>query len=99
MTQPFQILAQSGISSFLGGPIPLMIAFFGIFYILIIRPQQKRQKAIKNQIDALKINDKVVTIGGMHGTVLGIGETTFTLKTEDGTRIEFDKSAIARVDK
>lgn len=89
------ILANSGGSGLLQfTPFILMIV---IFWVLIIRPQQKRQKELKAQIDALKTNDKVVTIGGLHGVVLGLGETTMTLKVEDGTRIEFDKSAVARV--
>lgn len=96
MNTTFNILAQGSAGAGLLQFTPFILMIL-IFWVLIIRPQQKRQKQLKAEIDALKNNDKVVTIGGMHGIVLEIGETTFTLKTEDGTRIEFDKSAVARV--
>ena len=68
-----------------------------IFYFLIIRPQRKRDKEAKAMIDAIKKGDKVVTIGGIRGTVAVVKDNTVVLKVDDNTRIEFSKSAISQV--
>ena len=68
-----------------------------IFYFLIIRPQRKRDKEAKAMIDAIKKGDKVVTIGGIRGTVAVVKDSTVVLKVDDNTRIEFSKSAISQV--
>ncbi|MFZ2782584.1 MAG: preprotein translocase subunit YajC [Rectinemataceae bacterium] len=70
---------------------------FVIFYFLIIRPQNKKQKEAKKMIEAVKKGDKVVTIGGVHGTVHTVKESTVIVKVDDDARIEFSKSAIASV--
>ena len=75
-------------------PFILIIA---IFYFFIIRPQNKKQKETENMLKALKKGDKVVTIGGIHGTVYAVKENTVMLKVEDGVKIEFNRSAIASV--
>jgi len=76
--------------------IPLVI-IFAIFYLLLIRPQQKQQKKHREMIAAIKKGDKVVTRGGMHGTVYGLTETSVTLEVADNTRIKFSREAIAAV--
>ena len=68
-----------------------------IFYFLIIRPQKKRDKEAKAMIDAMQKGDKVVTIGGIHGTVVTVKEKTVVIKVDDAARIEFSKSAISTV--
>lgn len=68
-----------------------------IFYFLIIRPQKKREKETKNMIDSIKKGDKIVTIGGIRGTVLSVKEGTVVVKVDDTTKIEFTKGAIASV--
>ena len=68
-----------------------------IFYFLIIRPQRKRDKEAKAMIDAIKKGDKVVTIGGIRGTVAVVKDSTVVLKVDDNTRIEFSKNAISSV--
>ena len=68
-----------------------------IFYFLIIRPQKKRDKEAKAMLDSLKKGDKVVTIGGIHGTVVAVKESTIVVKVDDSARIEFSKSAISTV--
>ncbi len=70
---------------------------FVIFYFLIIRPQNKKQKDMQKMIAGVKKGDKIVTIGGIHGVVAAVKETTVMVKVDDGTRIEFSKSAIASV--
>ena len=76
--------------------VPFALVFV-IFYFLIIRPQNKKQKDAKAMIEAVKKGDKVVTIGGVHALVDKVKETTIVLKVDDNTRMEFSKSAIATV--
>ena len=70
---------------------------FVVFYFLIIRPQNKKQKDAKKMVEAVKKGDKIVTIGGVHGTVYNVKEGTVIVKVDDDCRIEFSKSAIASV--
>ena len=70
----------------------LMVLFF---YFFMIRPQMKKQKELKNFRENLKAGDKVVTIGGIHGKILEVSDTTVLVQAE-GTKLRFDKSAIAQ---
>ena len=85
-----QAAQPNAIMSFL--PI---IFIFGIFYFLLIRPQQKKQKEHEKMISELKKNDEVVTNGGVHGTVMNVKDTTLTLKIDDNVKVELNKSAVA----
>ena len=76
--------------------LPLALIFV-IFYIFIIRPQNKKQKETQKMIDALKKGDKIVTIGGIHGTISSTKEQTVIVKVDENTKIEFSRSAIASV--
>ena len=74
--------------------IPLILIFV-IFYFLLIRPQQKRQQELQKTVDHLKKGDKVITAGGLIGTVAGIQNDYVVLKVGDGdTKVEVLKSAI-----
>ena len=66
-----------------------------VFYFFFIRPQAKKAKALRKYREALKKGDKVVTIGGIHGKIVEIQETTFTIEVEDGSRLRIEKSAVA----
>jgi preprotein translocase subunit YajC len=66
-----------------------------IFYFFMIRPQMKKQKELKNFRENLKAGDKVVTIGGIHGKILEVSDTTVLIQAE-GTKLRLDKSAIAQ---
>ncbi len=68
-----------------------------IFYFLIIRPQKKRDRETKEMLAAIKKGDKVVSIGGIHGTVVAVKETTIVVKVDDNTRIEFSRNAISSI--
>ena len=77
----------------------LPFLFMGvIFYFMLIRPQQKRQKQHQQLLAALKTGDKVVTASGIHGMIANVKERTFLLKVADNVKIEIDKSAIAGVE-
>ena len=80
----------------LGMLVPMLIIIL-IMYFLMIRPQQKKQKETQKMIAALKKGDKVVTIGGIHGTISSTKETTVIVKVDDGAKIEFNRTAIATV--
>ncbi|MFF2910528.1 preprotein translocase subunit YajC [Paenibacillus sp. NPDC057934] len=85
--------AQSG-GSILGlvGPFVLM---FVVFYFLLIRPQQKKTKTRNTMLKALKKGDKVVTIGGLHGTIVEISDDIAVLKVNDVTKLTFDRGSIS----
>ncbi len=73
------------------------VLMFAIFYFLLIRPQQKKQRTRGSMLNALKKGDKVVTIGGMHGTISEITDDSVVLKVNDVTKLTFDRSAINNV--
>jgi preprotein translocase subunit YajC len=68
-----------------------------VFYFLIIRPQNKKQKALQKMLGSLTRGDKIVTIGGMRGTVSAVKEQTVIIKADDDVKLEFNKNAIAQV--
>jgi len=88
--------APSSTAGMLTTVVPF-VAIIAIFYFLIIRPQNKKQKEIEKMIKALKKGDKVVTIGGIHGTVSSTKENTVVVRVDENVRIEFNRSAIATV--
>jgi len=68
-----------------------------IFYFMIIRPQQKREKERKAMLSALKKGDKVVTSGGIHGSVSGLDDKTVLVQIADNVKIKVDRGAITAV--
>jgi preprotein translocase subunit YajC len=77
--------------------LPLMIGMFAIMYFLIIRPQQKQRREREDLLRAIKKGDRVVTTGGLYGTVVGLSEHTVTLKVADQVKLDFERSAIGRI--
>ena len=72
--------------------------FMAIAYFLLIKPQKKRQKAIMDMRNNLKIGDIIITIGGVKGKIVELNDTDVVIETsDDGTKIEFIKSAIHSV--
>jgi preprotein translocase subunit YajC len=76
------------------GLVP-MVAIFAIFYLLLVAPMRKRQKALQQTISALKKGDRVVTSGGLYGEVAGIEGSVLLLKIADNVRVRVAKSAIS----
>ena len=83
-------------SSMLSSFLPLILLFV-IIYFIAIRPQQKKAKEDKARQDALKIGDEVVTIGGIHGIVRDVQETTVLIEASPSVSLKMEKVAIARV--
>ncbi|HSE04650.1 MAG TPA: preprotein translocase subunit YajC [Methylomirabilota bacterium] len=77
--------------------LPLMIGMFAIMYFLIIRPQQKQRRERESLLRAIKKGDRVVTTGGLYGTVVGLSEHTVTLKVADQVKLDFERGAIGRI--
>ena len=74
--------------------IPLVLMFV-VFYFLLIRPQQKQAGKQRDFIKNLKVGDRVVTSGGLHGEVKGLTETTITLEIADKVRVKVTRSAVS----
>ncbi len=79
-----------------GAFIPLIL-MFAIFYFLLIRPQQKKAKEHKNMVAALKKGDRVVSSGGLHGTVTGITDDVVTMEIAPKVRVRVSRGSIAGV--
>ena len=82
----------------LGGALLPMILIFGVFYLLLIRPQQKKQRQLQATIAELKAGDKVVTTGGIIGTITAVRDTSFLIRSADKSILEIARSAVAGVD-
>jgi preprotein translocase subunit YajC len=70
----------------------------GVFYVLLIRPQQKRQRQLQETVAALKTGDKVITNGGIIGVITGVKDSSFLIRSADKTILEVARSAIAGID-
>ena len=84
-------------SSLVGSLLPFLLIIV-IFYLFLIRPQNKKQKETQKMLDALKKGDKVITIGGIHGTVSSVKENTVILKVDDDCKLEINRTAISTVE-
>jgi preprotein translocase subunit YajC len=85
-----------GPAALLANPAIWLVAMFLIMYFMMIRPQQKQRRDRDAMLNALKRGDRVVTSGGLHGTITNITDTTVTLRC-DQVKLEFDRSAVGRV--
>ena len=76
-----------------------MIVVFAIFYLLLIRPQQKKEKERLAMLKSVKKNDEVVTIAGIHATILNVKDKTIILRIDDNVKMEVDREAVSRIEK
>jgi preprotein translocase subunit YajC len=83
-----------------GGLIQLLPIFLivGVFYFLLIRPQQKRQRELQQTISTLKIGDRVVTTGGVIGVIKSVRDTSFVILSAEKSMLEIARTAVAGVD-
>lgn len=72
----------------------MMVAIIAVFYFFMIRPQQKKQKDLQKSREAMKVGDKVVTSGGIHGRIKEVGDTWFLVEVADGVRMKFEKASV-----
>lgn len=98
-----QLFALSSPQSGGGGDIFSTILMFGmiisIFYFMIIRPQSKKQKEREKLLSAIKKGDKIVTVGGLHGLVVGIDEKTLLVEIAEKVKVKVERNSISVVNK
>ena len=75
-----------------------MILVFGVFYLLLIRPQQRKQRELQSTIAQLKAGDRVITTGGIVGKITEVRDTSFLIRSADKTILEIARTAVAGVD-
>ncbi len=98
MMAAFLMQATGGAAGILGNPLTMMVIVMGIFYVMLILPQQRQRKKVQVMLQALKSGDKVITSSGIYGTVNGIDGDTIILKVADQVKIRIARSAIAQVE-
>ncbi len=76
------------------GSIIMIVLLLLVFWLFMIRPQQKRQKEIRKFREALTKGDKIVTAGGIHGTITKVNDTTFEVEITSGVKITIDKGSV-----
>lgn len=76
--------------------IIIFALFIAVMYFLLIRPQQRRQKDHRQMLEALRVGDDVVTIGGMHGRIEAITDTYVDLEVTDDVVLRFQRSSVAK---
>ncbi len=92
-------MGQSGAAGQGGGFtafVPLILMFV-IFYFLLIRPQQKKQKLHREMISNVKKGDRIVTGGGIHGRVTGVSDTTLTVEIAEKVRVKLNRANVSSV--
>ncbi len=86
----------SPVAALLHSPLPLMVIIFGLFWWLLIRPQQKQQKEREAQLKALKEGDKVIMVSGVHATVAKVEDDVLSLRIAEGVVVRAQRTAVDR---
>lgn len=74
-----------------------MVGLFAILWFFLVRPQQQRQKKHAQMVASLKVNDRIITAGGIYGTILKIKEDSLIVKIAENVRIELMRSAVSQL--
>jgi preprotein translocase subunit YajC len=91
-------MPQSSAASPLIQLFPLVLIFV-IFYFLLIRPQKQKEKEHQKMLAGINKNDEVVTLGGIHGTIVNVKDKTLTLRIDDNVKMEIEKNSVAYIKK
>ena len=94
------VLAYFPMAQATPGPLTHLVPIFlmfAIFYFLLIRPQQQKQKEHEQRVKTLAKNDEVITSGGLHGTIVGLKEKSVLLRIAENVKVEVERSAISEV--
>jgi preprotein translocase subunit YajC len=86
-----------GSTSFFGSQLLLMVLIFGVFYLIVVRPMRKKQLQMETMLGQLKNGDKVLTSGGIYGTVVGVTDDQIQLRVADHVKIQVAKSAVTQL--
>ena len=92
----FLLQQTDGTTSLISSLLPFVLIIL-VFYFLILRPQQKRAKSREKLLSGVQRGDKIITSGGVHGTVEGIEDNTLLVKIADNVKVKMEKSAIATI--
>ena len=76
--------------------LPFILIIF-IFYFIVIKPERAKKQELKKMIDNLKKNDQIITMGGIHATVINVKEKTLIARIDENVKIEIDKEAVTTV--
>ena len=91
-------MLQSSAASPLIQFLPLVLIFI-IFYFLLIRPQKQKEKEHQKMLAGINKNDEVVTLGGIHGTIVNVKEKTLILRIDENVKMEIEKNSVAYIKK
>lgn len=91
-------MLQSSAANPLVQLFPLALIFI-IFYFLLIRPQKQKEKEHQKMLKGIDKNDEVVTLGGIHGTIVNVKEKTLILRIDENVKMEIEKSSVAYIKK
>lgn len=86
--------AAAGAGNSMMSTVIMLVAIVAIFYFFMIRPQQKRQKALQEARSAMKVGDKVVTAGGIHGRIREVSDSYFLVEISEGVKIKIEKASV-----
>lgn len=86
-----------GTESFLGNQLLLMAVIFGVFYLIVIRPMRKKQQQTETMLGQLKNGDRVLTSGGVFGTVVGVADDIIHLRVADHVKIQVARTAVTQL--
>jgi len=92
----FLLQQTDGTASLISSLLPFVLIIL-VFYFLILRPQQKRAKDREKLLSGVQRGDKIITSGGVHGTVEGIEDNTLLVKIADNVKVKMEKSAVATI--
>lgn len=92
------IFFQGGAGGFIGQMFPLLLIFV-VFYFLLIVPQKRRQRELQEKVANLKAGDRIVTTGGIIGTISAVRETSLLIRSADKSMLEVARSAVADLEK
>lgn len=90
MAQP-----EGGSGSGMGSMLLMFLLIFVIMYLFMVLPQRRRQKKVEEFRNSLEKGTEIVTVGGIHGKIVNVAETTFTIEIADGVKIKIEKAAVA----
>ena len=88
--------SSGGSSNAIGALLPFVL-MFAVLYLLILRPQMKKQKAQQRMIDELEKGDQIVTSGGLHGVIQNVKDDILVVKVADNVKVEISRAAVSRV--
>lgn len=89
--------AEGAVNPLVSFPIIPYILIFLVFWFLVIKPQKDKQKEQADMLKNVKKNDEVVTVAGIHGTVVLVKDKTVVVRVDDNVKIEFDKESITKI--